>query len=61
MCTMLMPVAARNASPTRWFEVPLPNDAKFSAPGLARASATSSFTDPAATDGRYADRESGDV
>jgi hypothetical protein len=31
-----------NISPERWFDAPLPNEAKLSLPGLALASATSS-------------------
>ena len=41
-CTAWMPVSDFSISPERWFDAPLPNDAKLSCPGLLRASATSS-------------------
>ena len=37
-------VIALNSSPERWIEVPLPDDAKLTVPGLALANSISSFT-----------------
>ena len=40
-----------NNSPARWFEPPLPDEPKFSAPGLALATAINSFMFFAGTPG----------
>src|SRR6266850_2580168 len=43
MWTALMPASRMNSSPLRWPGVPLPVDTKVSSPGLALASAMSSW------------------
>ena len=47
---MSMPASSFSSSPARWFEEPLPPEAKVRRPGCRRASATSSFTLVAGTD-----------
>ena len=48
---MRMPVFRLNSSAARWFSEPVPGTPTFSAPGFARASATSSFTERTGSDG----------
>ena len=49
MWTILTPAMTLNSSPARWLEPPLPAEPKLSAPGLALASAISSWIDFAGT------------
>ena len=53
-CTTLMPAASLNSSPVRWNTVPLPEEAMVSCPGFDFASATSSLTEVACTEGSTA-------
>src|SRR5688572_25156090 len=50
-CDICTPVSTLNSSPDRWIEVPLPLEAKLMVPGLDLATATSSGTVFAGTDG----------
>ena len=53
MCTIFTPVMALKSSPARWFEPPLPEDPKLSAPGLALASGVTVLNSPGTVDADY--------